>query len=297
MTNNLIKRIAMVSVVGAVLVLGGSVPAHSQGQDQRKKEQKAEKKKEREEAQQQREAQEQQKQKNKAAKKQLDQQNQQQLEQRRQQEKEKSERKQQKQQSQIEQERLTREREQRERQMHQQRLSDYRRQGEERERLERQRRQALERNRRLAQLRYQQRYYEHLREDQLRLQTWQYSYSPPAFRYSRGGRYYEVNRFAADQLRQAARLGYEEGVRAGQSDREDHWRFDYRNSFGYEEASYGYTGYYVSLGEYRYYFREGFRRGYEDGYHGRWQYGNYSNGVFSLLGHILDGLLNFRPLH
>jgi len=49
------------------------------------------------------------------------------------------------------------------------------------------------------------------------------------------------------------------------------------------------------LGEYQYYFREGFRRGYEDGYYGRWQYGSYSNGVFSLLGGILQGILDLRP--
>ena len=33
-----------------------------------------------------------------------------------------------------------------------------------------------------------------------------------------------------------------------------------------------------TLNEYQYYFREGFRRGYEDGYHSRSQYGRYSNG-------------------
>jgi len=50
---------------------------------------------------------------------------------------------------------------------------------------------------------------------------------------------------------------------------------------------FGYSGYYVGLGDYQYYFREGFRRGYEDGYYGRWQYGSYSNGVFSLLSGVL----------
>jgi hypothetical protein len=89
-------------------------------------------------------------------------------------------------------------------------------------------------------------------------------------------------------LRQAVRNGYEEGVRAGQSDREDRWRSSYTDSFGYQDASLGYTGYYVDLSEYQYYFREGFRRGYEDGYYGRNQYGTYSNGSFSLLGYILE---------
>ena len=152
----------------------------------------------------------------------------------------------------------------------------------------------MQQQRRLAQLRYQQRYLDHLREDQFRLQSWRYSYAPPEYRYYRSGSYYEVNRYAADELRQALRDGYEEGVRAGQSDRADGWGFSYQESFAYQDSTFGYSGYYVGLGEYQYYFREGFRRGYEDGYYGRWQYGSYSNGVFSLLGGVLQGILDLR---
>jgi hypothetical protein len=152
----------------------------------------------------------------------------------------------------------------------------------------------LERQRRIAQLRFQQRYYDRLRQDRLLLNNWRYSYAPPAYRYYRSGRYYEVNRFAADQLRQAIRLGYEEGFRAGRSDREDRWRFGFNDSFAYQDATYGYTGYYVSLSEYNYYFREGFRRGYEDGYYSRSRYGSHSNGGFNILANILQGILNLQ---
>jgi len=143
-------------------------------------------------------------------------------------------------------------------------------------------------------LRYQQRYWDHVRADQSRLQSWRYVYAPPIYRYYRGGQYYDANRYAADQLRQAVRYGYEEGVRAGQSDSQDHWRFDYNESFAYQNATFGYNGYYVGLDDYSYYFREGFRRGYEDGYYGRWQYGSYSNGVFGLLGNVMQGILDLR---
>jgi flagellar biosynthesis/type III secretory pathway protein FliH len=93
-------------------------------------------------------------------------------------------------------------------------------------------------------------------------------------------------------LRQAVQNGYEEGYRAGQADREDGWEYSYNGSFGYEDASYGYDGYYVSLDEYRYYFREGFERGYEDGYYSRYEYGNYNNGRYSILGSILGTILD-----
>jgi len=93
-------------------------------------------------------------------------------------------------------------------------------------------------------------------------------------------------------LRQAVQYGYEEGFRAGQADREDDWDYSYNGSYGYEDATYGYDGYYVSLDEYRYYFREGYRRGYEDGYYGRDEYGRYENGRYSILGTILGTILD-----
>jgi len=53
----------------------------------------------------------------------------------------------------------------------------------------------------------------------------------------------------------------------------------------------------VDLGEYQYYFREGFRRGYEDGYYSRSRYGSYSNGTYSILGTILEQILGLRLLN
>jgi hypothetical protein len=177
----------------------------------------------------------------------------------------------------------------------QQRLSQYRYQQERQGQLDQQRRRTLEQQRRIAQLRFQQEYFEHVRQDQFRLQSWRYAYAPPEYRYYRGGQYYEVNRYGADMLRQALNFGYQEGFRAGQSDRQDNWRADYQDAFAYQDATYGYSGYYVDLSDYSYYFREGFRRGYEDGYYGRYQYGSYSGGVLNLLDGVLRGLLDLRP--
>jgi hypothetical protein len=49
--------------------------------------------------------------------------------------------------------------------------------------------------------------------------------------------------------------------------------------------------------EYQHYFREGFRRGYEDGYYSRSRYGRYSNGGYSILGTILEGILSLTQLN
>jgi hypothetical protein len=90
--------------------------------------------------------------------------------------------------------------------------------------------------------------------------------------------------------------GYQEGFRAGAADREDRWRGDYQDSFAYQDANYGYSGYYVDQADYNYYFREGFRRGYEDGFSDRYQYGVYSNGSYSVLGNVLSLILNLQSL-
>lgn len=133
-----------------------------------------------------------------------------------------------------------------------------------------------------------------MRQDQIRLQNSRYYYAPPSYRYYRSGRYYQVSQSGADMLRQAVNYGYEEGVRAGLSDREDGWRFNYQDSYAYQDATFGYTGYYVDLNDYRYYFREGFRRGYEDGFYGRSRYGRHSNGAYNLLSTILQQILNLQ---
>jgi hypothetical protein len=75
--------------------------------------------------------------------------------------------------------------------------------------------------------------------------------------------------------------GYEQGFRSGQADRQDRWQSGYQDSYAYQDANYGYGRYYVDQSDYNYYFREGFRRGYEDGYDSRHQYGRYSNGKYA----------------
>jgi flagellar biosynthesis/type III secretory pathway protein FliH len=154
----------------------------------------------------------------------------------------------------------------------------------------------------MAQYRYQQQYLQ--REEQIRIREANsynsnhnsFFYAAPNYRYLRGGAYYETNQYGANLLRQAVNYGYEQGFRSGQADRQDRWKSNYQDSFAYQDANYGYSGYYVDQSEYNYYFREGFRRGYEDGFSGRYQYGRYSNGTYSVLGSVLSLVLNLESL-
>src|SRR5262249_238189 len=110
--------------------------------------------------------------------------------------------------------------------------------------------------------------------------------------YYRGGSYYYTSQYGIGMLRNAINYGYEQGYYAGRADREDGWNFDPDESYAYQDALYGYDGYYVSMDEYSYYFREGFRRGYEDGYYGQYRYGNNYGGKYQIIASILQGILN-----
>lgn len=211
-------------------------------------------------------------------------------------------RRQQQQRSQVSQQRLPQQRQQQLIREQQHRIEQYRGHLDQQNRLAQQRSYLLQQQRRQAQYRFQQRYVERLRQQQQSLGNARnydynrdpYFYTAPNYRYSRGGQYYQVNQYAADQLRQSVNFGYEEGFRAGQADQQDGWRYSYQDSYPYQDANYGYTGYYVDRAEYNHYFREGFLRGYEDGYHSRNRYGVHSNGSYSILGAILGQILNLQ---
>jgi hypothetical protein len=191
----------------------------------------------------------------------------------------------------------------------QQRIAQYRQHLDQQQ--QQQRRQAvqqqtamLRQQNRASQYRFQEEYLERMRQQQVRLDNDRdhdynhdpYFYTAPTYRYNRAGSYYETNQYGADLLRRSVNYGYEEGFRTGEADRQDRWRSDYRDSYAYQDANYGYTGYYVDQDEYNYYFRQGFSRGYEDGFSSRNQYGSYSNGSYSVLGAILGQILDFQSL-
>lgn len=113
------------------------------------------------------------------------------------------------------------------------------------------------------------------------------------YRVKRNGNYYETDNRGAELLRQAVNAGYQEGYRAGRNDRNRRRSDNYTNSVVYSRGNYGYRNY-VNSSQYQYYFREGFQRGYEDGFNSRYQYGANNNGSVSILGNILESILNIE---
>jgi hypothetical protein len=186
----------------------------------------------------------------------------------------------------------------------QQRLLQYGVQLDQQQRLATEQAAQLQRQNRTAQHRFQLLYFARLRDQQLAIQnsrSYNYGgdpffYTPPSYRYSRDGRDYETNSYGATVLGQAVNNGYQEGFGAGQADQQDHWAFNFQDSYAYQDGNYGYGGFYIERDEYNYYFRQGFRRGYDDGYYGRSQYGAYSAGTYTVLGPELSVILNLQPL-
>jgi hypothetical protein len=182
----------------------------------------------------------------------------------------------------------------------QQRVTQYVHALDRQARLAQQQTAQLQQQHRLAQYRVQQAYATQLLQQQSSLRDYAsydynndpYFYTPSTYRYTRSGRYYETNQYGADLLRQAVNYGYDEGFRSGQADRQDKWPYNYQAAYPYQDANYGYRGYYVGQGDYNYYFRQGFRRGYDDGYYSRDQYGQRSaDGKYTVLGSALSKIL------
>lgn len=155
----------------------------------------------------------------------------------------------------------------------------------------------LQRQNRKAQMAAQRQYLANLRLQRQRLQaTRDYSRDPafsaaPAYRYRRAGVSYVTTQYGADVLRQAVNNGYQQGLAAGQADRQDGWRSDYQTTYAYQDGNYGYDARYVSQSDYNYYFRQGFQRGYQDGYANSRQYGVVTNGSPSILSSVLSAIL------
>src|SRR5690349_20441875 len=150
----------------------------------------------------------------------------------------------------------------------------------------------------------QQQYEERLRQQQVQVQRDRnYDYGSDAFfstpwsyRYNLGGKYHRTNRYGAELLQRSVNYGYQEGFRAGDADRLDRWRYNYRDSFAYQDANYGYVGRYVDQDDYNSYFRLGFRKGYDDGYYRRSRYGRRTNGNFTVLKVVLSGILKLEVI-
>jgi flagellar biosynthesis/type III secretory pathway protein FliH len=128
---------------------------------------------------------------------------------------------------------------------------------------------------------------------QQKLENQQQKLAAQRYRVYRNGSYYQTDRRGAELLKQAVNAGYQQGFRAGQTDRRARRSGGYNNLPIYRNGNYGYQSY-VDSRQYQYYFQQGFQRGYQDGYNSRSQYGMNNNGSLNILGTILSSILNIQ---
>lgn len=121
------------------------------------------------------------------------------------------------------------------------------------------------------------------------------------YRVNRDGRWYNTDQRGAELLRNAVNEGYRQGFIAGRSNMNSNRRVSWSNSNVYRSGTMGYQSS-VDRGQYQYYFRQGFQRGYQDGsnsqydnnHNGTFQYGSYENGQPSILSTILNEVLKIQ---
>jgi hypothetical protein len=185
----------------------------------------------------------------------------------------------------------------------QQRQADYQRVLDQRMIAAQAQQAQLQAARRNAQYAQQQAYYNSLRAQRQRLtvvrnyQTEPYFITAHAYRYGYSGVTRETNQYGVDVLRAAVNNGYTQGVLAGRADRQDGRPSNYRLTFAYEDANYGYLGQYIPQSDYNYYFRQGFLRGYDDGYLATSHYGSFNNGAGVVLAALLATILGLTAIH
>lgn len=295
---NILNRIAMGVAISSLSVVGMSLPTDAQQQTQEdQKEQKPVRQEQKQDRRQQQQQLKQQTQQQERVQRHAEQ------DQKPQQHRAQQEQKHDLRQAQRQEQGLSRQQRQKLISQQQQRVVQYGQHLEQQEHIARQHSALLQRQKRMAQFRFQEQYTERLRQQHIYLRGHRfdydrdpYFYTASSYRYNHGGQYYETNEYGAKMLRQAVNHGYEEGFRAGKADRDDRWLGNYKDSYAYRDANYGYSGYYVKRTDYNHYFREGFRRGYEDGHNRRYRYGRFANGNYSMSDNFLSQILNFQPL-
>jgi len=112
------------------------------------------------------------------------------------------------------------------------------------------------------------------------------------YRYRMGNSVRVTNSAGAQLLQRAVDEGYRQGWQSGQVAAHQRRGFSPTHERLYRDGTVGYSNL-IPRDDYRNFFREGFTRGYEDGYYNQNRYGTYSNGRASILGNILGSILGF----
>lgn len=120
----------------------------------------------------------------------------------------------------------------------------------------------------------------------------QYGYTNQ-YQYRMGNSWRATNITGAQLLQRAVNMGYQQGFQSGQMAAQRGRGFSPQRERMWRDGTYGYENVLIGQDDYRNYFRQGFTRGYEDGFYNTNRYGSYVDGRTSVLGSVLGAILGF----
>lgn len=175
--------------------------------------------------------------------------------------------------------------------------NDERRKDADRKRRERDQYEAIERERRQAQ-RNERRILAQQASDVERIEQFREEQriknQNNRYRITHEGRDYEMNYDGSELLKQSLNSGYQQGYQVGKDDHKAKRGETFSESLIYQNATTDYQSDVVDLNLYQYYFREGFQRGYADGYRNQKQYGKSTNGIRFISDTVSQQILNIQ---
>jgi hypothetical protein len=134
-----------------------------------------------------------------------------------------------------------------------------------------------------------------IRKEQKQFEKAEKKAAKNGYRVYRNEGYYDTDYRGIHTLRDAVNVGYQQGHRSGRMDRQYRLMENYEYSPVYRQGVYGYQDH-VDREEYQHYFRQGFERGYYDGYRNDIRYGYQQSNTMNILGSVLNAILNFTSL-
>ena len=98
----------------------------------------------------------------------------------------------------------------------------------------------------------------------------------------------------AELLKQAINVGYQQGFKTGKDDHKAKRANNFNDSLIYQNGTYDYQSGVADLNLYQFYFRQGFERGYQDGFNNQKQFGKSTNGIRFISDTVSQEILNLQ---
>jgi hypothetical protein len=116
---------------------------------------------------------------------------------------------------------------------------------------------------------------------------------PASYRILRNGEYFQIDAKGVELLKAGIQSGYETGYGEAKLDKTYGRTGGFNASTKYQDGTMGWQDG-VDRDLYKYYFQQGFERGYSDGYSGQSRFGHSNGNTYVILGPVLNAILGIK---